>query len=299
MQEQQRGPVLFDALKQQHYQVGIFSSSPLSTPAFDKTVFQAVTLQRTGKADGETSGERDRTITDEFKEFIQLPSASPFFAFLFYDAAHSYCDKQRFAQPYQPAVASCNRLKFNAKTNPQPYLNRYKNALHYIDNLLDEVFASLKHQQLLAHTIVVITGDHGQEFNDNGLNYWEHASNYTPAQLQTPLIVYWPKRPAKIVDNRTSHYDIVPTLMKDGLGCRNPVSDYSVGMVLFNDNPRRYLIAGSYVNAAVIEPTRITTLYTTGQFQVTDLHNKRLPNALPHSKILQSAFADMRRFYQK
>ncbi|MDP2514042.1 sulfatase-like hydrolase/transferase [Photobacterium damselae subsp. piscicida] len=50
--------------------------------------------------------------------------------------------------------------------------NRYKNALFYIDGLIAKV---LKHIDL-QNTIIVITSDHGQEFNDNKQNYWGHSA---------------------------------------------------------------------------------------------------------------------------
>jgi hypothetical protein len=39
------------------------------------------------------------------------------------------------------------------------------------------------------NTIVIITADHGQEFNENKLNFWGHNGNFTKYQTQVPLII--------------------------------------------------------------------------------------------------------------
>lgn len=43
------------------------------------------------------------------------------------------------------------------------------------------------------------------------------------------FIVKWPDKPSVEIDYRTSSLDVVPTLLPRVLGCKNPVSDYSVG----------------------------------------------------------------------
>ncbi|WP_306686870.1 sulfatase-like hydrolase/transferase [Candidatus Coxiella mudrowiae] len=53
-----------------------------------------------------------------------------------------------------------------------PYLNRYRNAAHFDDALVGQVLQALKGHQLLKNTIVIITADHGEEFNENHQNYW-------------------------------------------------------------------------------------------------------------------------------
>ncbi len=56
------------------------------------------------------------------------------------------------------------------------------------------------------------------------------------------------------ISHRTSHYDIVPTLMRRMLACDNAFSDYSSGQDLYDGPQWDWLVAGSYYNYAVLEP---------------------------------------------
>src|SRR3712207_9402754 len=63
-----------------------------------------------------------------------------------------------------------------------------------IDSLIGLTLDKLKQKDLLRNTVVIITGDHGQEFNENHCNYWGHSSNYSQWQIHVPLIYYYPGR---------------------------------------------------------------------------------------------------------
>jgi len=291
----QRSPVLMDELKRQQYQFGIFSSGELVVPPFDKTIFANIHPLQT-RMPGKTSVERDRQATQQFLEFLPK-TATPFFAFLFYVAPQSYCSAQELPNRFKPSIQACLRLARNNETDPIPYLNRYRNALFSVDQELKTVLNQLKAQGQYDNTIVILTSDHGQEFNDNHQNYWEHAGNFTRYQMQVPLIVHWPGKKQQQIDYQTSHYDIAPTLIQDALHCQNPPKDYSLGLGLFNPSTRPYLIATSYVNVGILEPDRITILPTTGQIEIQDLNAKPLPNAKPHFPILKDAMRDIRYFF--
>jgi hypothetical protein len=65
--------------------------------------------------------------------------------------------------------------------------------------------------------ILLVTGDHGESFGEDGL--YLHSSALTQVQLQTPLMLYVPGRPSRRMHEPTCHTDILPTLMHaiDGL----------------------------------------------------------------------------------
>lgn len=301
METQNRGPVLLDELIKQGYQTGIFSSATLRLPPFNKTVFRAMKELRL-VTPGSTPYKRDVAVTKELNQFIDKVAKhpeKPFFGFAFYDSAHSYCAFPEDLLPREPAIKNCNRMELTNETDPAPYFNRYKNALSLVDHQIQQIFANLKKHNLLENTVVVITGDHGEEFNDNHLNYWGHASNFTHYQTQTPLIIYWPKESPNTYAHQTSHFDIAPTLMHKLLSCENEAHQVSLGQSLFNSTHRPYLIVGSYTGYGIIEPGQITDISPSGNFRLEQLDGKPMPGAKLNKPVIQSVFHDLRRFYKK
>ncbi|TOO18958.1 sulfatase-like hydrolase/transferase, partial [Vibrio parahaemolyticus] len=88
-----------------------------------------------------------------------------------------------------------------------------------------KVLDTLEKNGDLERTLVIITGDHGQEMNDNRLNFWGHNSNFTNAQVRVPFAIFGPG-----IDNKamywkanqfSSHEDVAPTIMQQYLGVDN------------------------------------------------------------------------------
>ena len=135
--------------------------------------------------------------------------------------------------------------------------------MHYVDSLVGEALDRLDAAGL-RDSSVIITGDHGQEFNDNGLGFRGHNSNFTQFQTQVPVLLDAPDVPAGRHDYRTSHFDVAPTLMSRYLGCTTPIDQYSVGSDLFKPGGRDVLVISSYQDFAVLEPQRIISVRKTG-----------------------------------
>lgn len=301
MEVQHRSPVFVDMLLKQHYQMKVMGSAGLKIPAFDHTVFQALTpLDTLRSQDGETPHARDKEVTQKFKTFItDLDPSKPFFSFLLYDSAHSFCAETENTKPFTPASKECVRFSLtNNKDDMVNYFNRYKNAVYFIDQQIAEVLASLKEKHLTENTIIIITGDHGEEFDDNHLGYFGHAGNFTRYQVSTPLIVNFPGEKPQIFTHQTSHFDVMPTLMTKFFGVNNPISSYSVGTQLLDTSIRPYLIVSSYIDFGVVEPDRTTTIFPTGYFSIEQRDGQNLSNADLNMKVLEKVFKEMRQFYQ-
>lgn len=294
---QHKSPVFIDKLLDENYHIGIFTSASLLAPPFNQNVFVRVKNLKTSTV-GYTPYDRDKQITKEFKQFIKETS-SPFFSFVFYDAAHSFCLGNSPTAIFQPSIAVCDRLTYTSHTDPLPTFNRYKNALYYIDELVGEDLTLLKKQHLLDNTLVLISADHGNEFNDNHQGYWGHASNFTRYQTQIPLIIHWPGQKPLRVEHTTNHYDIVPTLLNRIFGLQNPLTDYSIGQSLFNKIPPAFLLTHSYTSLGLVNAKKIITIYPSGYYQTQNLQAKLLSNeALPMKSII-TALGLTRRYYFK
>lgn len=302
LKKAKRGALLIDALHEQNYQTKIFFSS-FMVPRFDQTAFAAIKNIRTVSAPGNTIPDRDHTITQEWAQFIQKrDKEKPFFTFSLYDSAHGYCAQQNFKKVYKKAPDQCARL-FLTKENIHKIHDRYRNAVYFIDEEIGFILEKLKQENLLDNTIVILTGDHGEEFFDTPLENAGHASNYSIYQIKVPMIVHWPKQDPAVFKHTTTHYDVVPTLMKTVLHYQNPFKDYSLhGKILWDPHTKEdYFIAGSYVNTAIIEieKARHTMLFASGNIEINDMNGQRIPDATLNTALLSRALHDLRWFYQR
>lgn len=301
MLKQNVPPVLMQILAQNGYDHQILWSSEMVNPPFDKTIYQGLSLLSPYGAPAQDIGNKDRYITDQAINFLaEQKKQKPFFLNLFYDAAHGYCREQSFPTPFQPAINECLRIAMTNEMDPLPYYNRYLNSVHFIDNEIERVLISIAEHGYLDNSIIVITADHGQEFNDNKQNYWGHAGNFTKYQVQVPLIIHWPHQPPRVIDYLTTSYDVAPTLLKRVFHCQNPFLDYSIGQDLLKKEGRLpFVLAGSYSNMGLIETDRLITLRTSGEISITNLQAEPQPVAHPETAMLKEALKLMRLYYSK
>ncbi|MFT6029689.1 MAG: membrane-anchored protein YejM (alkaline phosphatase superfamily) [Oleiphilaceae bacterium] len=295
-----QSPVLMDRLKALNYNLGIFAAAQLRSPEFDKTVFSGIENLRV-KSDGDSVPERDLDITEDWLTWYEEKDPmQPNFSFLFYDSPHAYDFPKDYEHRYEPMLDVVNYLKFDNDTDPEPFFNRYKTSVHYVDSLVKRVLDKVIEKGELENTVVIITGDHGQEMNDNKLNFWGHNSNFTRPQLQVPFVLVGPEVNAKEslnVDRVTSHYDVAPTLLKNYLGVTSEIESYAVGLDLFaTPVARDWLLASKYSGYAVLTDETILEVGATGQYEFMDQTNRELKNQSPNFEHLQQALEQISRF---
>jgi membrane-anchored protein YejM (alkaline phosphatase superfamily) len=297
MLAEQRGPVFLSELLRQGYDLSVFASAKLLNPEFDRTVFIDVENLRL-RSEGDGAAERDEDLTEDFLDYIDRRSPErPFFSMLFYDAPHAYDVPDDFPQPFQPSWDDVNYLALSNDFDPVPFHNRYLNCVHFNDALVGRVFDALERKGLLENTVIVITSDHGQEFNETGLNYWGHDSNFSRYQVAVPLVLYWPGREGATYGHRTSHFDLVPTLMDELFGCTNDYADHSVGHHLLEPGRRDVLLLANYTDYAIVQPDRIFAVYPYG-VEVLDPRYRPIPGAVLDRAVMLTALEQRSRFYK-
>ncbi|MBU1170763.1 MAG: DUF3413 domain-containing protein [Proteobacteria bacterium] len=297
METEQIGSVFIDTLIDKEYQMGVFASARLTEPAFNQTVFRSMPDLRLF-SDGDNAWERDLDMVSDWEEWLTNRSEKkPFFTVLFFDAAHSITFPPDYKQRFEPMVKSVDYHKLKNDYDPVPLVNRYKTSLHFIDSQIGNVLERLKAEDCLKDTVILLTSDHGQEFNDNKNNYWGHSSNYTKYQLQVPLVIHWPGRMGKNYAHLTSHIDVVPTMMREVLGCTNPASDFSNGKSLFDTSERRWLCSGGGLSDhAIIEKERITALFNTGGYEIYTPEYNVMKGAKLNPEIVKETISETSRF---
>jgi len=280
----QRQPVLMQQLLAQDYEVAAFSSVGFGSPAqIDRTVFAAIEPAARKSAQATADQDRNQVVTADWLAWYASRTAeAPFFSFLYYD----------------PGNASKDNDSSGGSNELARKIASYENGLRRIDADLATVLAALENSDAADNTIVIVTGDHGYEFDELGLGYVGHASNYAEWQLKTPLIMAWPDREPKVYKHRSAHQDLPATLLQDALGCSNPASDYSSGENLFAKQDWQWFLAGSYNSHAIIEPDKIVVTNPGGFIEVLG------PDYRPDRKLqldagrMEEAVIEMRRFYK-
>jgi membrane-anchored protein YejM (alkaline phosphatase superfamily) len=119
----------------------------------------------------------------------------------------------------------------------------------------------LREHNLLDSTIVLMTGDHGEEFMEKG--HWGHARGYPDEQTRVPMVLWVPGRPAAQVQRMTSHLDLPATILPL-LGVSNPPEDYSLGYDMLSDTARSYTVLCDWNNLCIVDAQYKATFPTSG-----------------------------------
>ena len=142
----------------------------------------------------------------------------PFFSFILLDAPHQKYSHPPDQAPFQPSLPDLNYLTMSATVEgPDPaerqaIKNRYQNAVLHADAVAGDLLDALERLDLADDTIVVVTGDHGEEFWETGL--FGHTSSFSPPQLRVPLAIKGPGVEPGIETGPTSHLDLPATLLE-------------------------------------------------------------------------------------
>lgn len=293
----EKGSVLFDLTAENDYQHFIYGSSTLTFPEFDRTIFSSLRSQLQ-QGNGKSSAENDLDITQRFiTDLQQLPSDKPFFGFLFFDAPHGFSIPENYPHRIEPMLEQVNYLELNNDYDPVPFLNLYKTTAHYVDSLIQNIIEELARTQRLDNTLVIITSDHGQEFNEMGKNYWGHNSNFSLWQTKVPLMLLWPGREPMATNTLSSHEDLIPTLLTDVFGCANPTTDYSTGYSLFNlPSNDRGLLMESWTDRAILYDGHLFLINPLGGIDEVDQNYDSIDDRELPPEVLAGTIEHMSRF---
>ncbi|MBI9015646.1 MAG: sulfatase-like hydrolase/transferase [Phycisphaerae bacterium] len=239
-------PLIMQRLIEDGYQMKMFTSARFSYPEFDQTIFASIPEDFLVQAFGSgTAGwQRDQEFTGEMLNFIENRDKNkPFMTFMFYESPHARYYFPPESVIRQPYLEDFNYATVDLENDIELIKNRYINSCHHLDSQLGRVIDYLKNENLLDSTIVIMVGDHGEEFMENGR--WGHNSTYSDYQTRTPMIMHVPGQQARSVQRITCHLDI-PGAILDLMGVQNPIEDYSLGGNILKDTQSQpyYVMAG-------------------------------------------------------
>lgn len=292
---EKRPPLLFDELLRQDYQFGLFG--PLhGVREYRKTLLAGLRKQVFISDESD-----DAQLLGRWQGWLNQRSSSdrPWFSLLYLSSVGHFATPEGFAGPFQPELTQFNPATAYRKDNQTKLENRYKNAVFYTDQLIEQITRQLESQGLLEKTVVVITSDHGQEFNDTGHNNWGYGNNFSRYQVQVPMVISWPGKQAEVVSRDTSHLDLVPTLMQGMLGVRNAPRDYSSGQNLFQPDGRNWVLSGDGREFAIYQKETITHFDKQGDFDLLRRSDYApLKHVNPDMGVLVQVMNELNRFYR-
>jgi membrane-anchored protein YejM (alkaline phosphatase superfamily) len=250
-----RGPVLIDRMRELDYRFAIHSSFPMTWPEFRKYTFVDIVDHVKDVWPESESAKNDPLVIDAMLAFIDDPERKdqPFFGFVQLDSSHApYTFPEEFGK-YQPYTKDAKLVRYIDVTQRAPEMrNRYFNAVLWESYQVGRFWKELEARGLLENTAVVITGDHGEEFNEHG--FWTHSGGYTPEQVHVPLVLWWPGAEPAVITERTTHMDLPATFLEGALGVKNPASVYSQGHTLLSDHPREdYAVSCGWRDCGVVD----------------------------------------------
>ncbi|EPF6560767.1 MULTISPECIES: LPS biosynthesis-modulating metalloenzyme YejM [Serratia] len=262
---------LINALSDQGYQLGLFSSDGFNASLYRQALLTDFSLPTpTPQSDAQTTQQWQRWLTDQGDK-------EPWFSYINFSGA-------------EPAEG--------AKTPaPADFIQRYRTGAQDVDAQIARVLDTLKQRSLLDKTVVVITAEHGVEFNDSGKGQWGAGNGFNQAQLQVPLVIHWPGTPAQTISKLTGHNDVMRTLMQRLLHVKTAPKDYSQGEDLFTAQRRNNWIATGDGNQLVITtPTQTLMLDNSGNYRVYDHNGDEIKDEKPQLALLLQVLTDVKRF---
>jgi arylsulfatase A-like enzyme len=159
-------------------------------------------------------GVEDRCLVDGMLRWIDEDRTRPFFLFAWTIQTH---------HPYELSPGQ-EKIDFFGDDPPDDAydLDLYLNVLHEEDAQLGRLFDALRERGLAEDTVVLITGDHGETFNEPHPGFG-HTGRIYQEDVNVPLILWNPRMPGAGTRPATigAHVDLNPTIA-DLLGIAPP-----------------------------------------------------------------------------
>lgn len=216
--EERRSTVLVDVLLERGYDCQVFSTARMSSPEFRSTAWVRIDEDvQDNLRVGRGKAEGDRECGRRLAAWLDARARrdAPWFAFVLLDSPHQQYAFPREDPPFRPFVERISYLRNDGDLNDDERLrtwNSYRNAVHHADSVVGAILADLESRDVLDETLVLVTGDHGEEFGENG--FFGHTSNFTAAQVHVPFLLRGPGVAPGVEERPTLHTDVVPTVLE-------------------------------------------------------------------------------------
>lgn len=212
------GGTALQILKKMGYKIHVYSSAGLGYYHMDELLFG----KNTNLLDSYhliehhhpvQTYEADAKTLQVFQDELEGKESGHVFIF-FWDSTHfDYSWPRDKAYPFTPI---CDEKQYflpcQTKESLELIKNSYRNAIYYVDSLFALFKEKLAAKGLWEDALVVLTGDHGEEFYEHGRLL--HATHLSHQQTNAPIYYKFPFRTRNDTQTHlTSHMDIFPSIV--------------------------------------------------------------------------------------
>jgi len=174
----------------------------------------------------------------------------PFFLFVHYMDPHD----PYFELPYDGGGVARVSTPEPAAERVDELHDLYKGGVRYLDAYIQELVERLQRSGVYDRSIVAITADHGEEFQEHG--GWWHGTALYEEQVHVPLIIKRAQEPApgRHRTDMTRTLDIAPTL---AAAAGLPLPETFQGIDLFDGSVNEPILAEED-----LEGNRLTSIHS-------------------------------------
>lgn len=282
--ERQRvAPALMEFLKRKDYQLALHTSQSFDYPELRHTLFTGIPEQYLQELKTGEPWQRDRqNISDIIAKLDRRDRQRPFYGFMFFESTHAPYTFPEDAAIRGDYLKDLDYINMNLQENIQQIHARYINAAHHIDREVGRLLDHLKKNDMMENTIILFTGDHGEEFMEKGHWGHGHGTTFPEEQIRVPLVLHLPGHAPKVIRHRTSHLEISPTLL-GALGVSQNTLTYSSSTSLLANAPP-YFVVGEYDYIGIIDERYKISFPFTGRdffhYTILDANDRPVPREL-------------------
>jgi len=189
--------------------------------------------------------EINNKVDEWLSSYIKEGKYKPFFLWVHYMDIHEpYTPERKYINTVDSSISISQDEMFNLFKNvvlKRDVSNRktvrllkklYDSHVREADDYIKEFFGILEELNLLKNSVIIITSDHGDEFNEHG--GLSHDGKMYSELIDIPLLIYdYDRVKTEVCDTLVSNVDISPTIIylfglepvKDFEGCSLPPSE--------------------------------------------------------------------------
>ena len=237
---EQVGIPFLEMLATNGYRIRVANRHYFAFEQFLPSVFPKPTIW--GHPHAETADQEDAIAVDGFLADLATRPDSPSLDVIPFDATHwpfAFASEDKI---FETPAKMDKRVHFTrTKEQAEDVRKCYRNASHGVDRQIGRIVEALRVRGALDHTVVIVAGDHGEEFFERGQIF--HAGPTNDFQGRPVLWIHFPDAMTALIprEDLTSHTDIVPTLL-NALGFSEDVLRTQGRSLLHGGPPRAALL---------------------------------------------------------